>query len=320
MDNPLVSVIIPTYNRGDLIEYTINSVLNQSYQNFEIIIMDDGSTDNTKSVVKRIKDERLIYKWQKNSGKPASARNSGLKLAKGEFIAFLDSDDIWFNKKLEIQIKEFKKNPDIHMLSTNVVLFRKNYYEIFLNIKRNKKIPFKELIKKNIIATSSVMLRRVVIEKVGYFDEDVKLKAVEDYEYWLRILKWKDLSILLLKSVLMMYRLHSNNISGNTSLAGTYLNKYRKISQVYSKINYKEGDKDTILLNIFYEYMRKKTNALISEGKINSLVIVKQKYLKPIDKFLLIIQNLINNNLKTNLPILKNLSDDFSYLIRILRK
>lgn len=101
----LVSVIIPTYNRSDLIKETINSVLNQTHKNFELIMVDDGSTVNTKTVIESFKDNRIKYILQKHHGLLAVARNNGLKVAIGEYIAFLDSDDIWLTNKLEKQIE-----------------------------------------------------------------------------------------------------------------------------------------------------------------------------------------------------------------------
>ena len=104
MEDPLVSVIIPTYNRAGVIKETINSIINQTYSNFEIIIVDDGSTDNTGDIIKTFQDDRIKYYWKKNTGLPSKARNVGLKHVNGEFIAFLDSDDIWLPKKIETQL------------------------------------------------------------------------------------------------------------------------------------------------------------------------------------------------------------------------
>ncbi len=109
LEEPLISVVIPTYNRADLISISINSAINQSYKNIEIILIDDGSTDNTKEVVQAIHDSRIRYiKHPKNLGGNAS-RNAGIEAAKGEYIAFLDSDDTWVENKLELQIASIQK-------------------------------------------------------------------------------------------------------------------------------------------------------------------------------------------------------------------
>ena len=105
----LISVIIPTYNRAHLIKRSAQSVLNQTYKNLELIIVDDGSTDNTKEVIDSLNDERIVYVKQENHG-VSSARNTGINVANGKYIAFQDSDDIWHSDKLEKQINTLKQN------------------------------------------------------------------------------------------------------------------------------------------------------------------------------------------------------------------
>ena len=106
MDNQhKISVIIPTYNRGNMIERAVRSVLNQTYNNIEVIVVDDGSTDNTEEVIKDIKDTSVIYIKEANAG-ACVARNKGIDVSSGDYIAFLDSDDEWFPEKLEIQYKQ----------------------------------------------------------------------------------------------------------------------------------------------------------------------------------------------------------------------
>ncbi len=109
--SPKTSVVIPTYNRAKLLPHSIESVLSQTFQDFELIIVDDGSIDKTEKVVKKFqkKDKRIFYYFQENKG-PATTRNVGIKKAKGEYIAFLDSDDMWLSKKLEKQIRIFENS------------------------------------------------------------------------------------------------------------------------------------------------------------------------------------------------------------------
>src|SRR3989338_9975584 len=115
VNNPLVSVVIPTYNGSRFIKETIQSVLDQTYTNIEAIIVDDGSKDNTPDIVKSINDSRIIYIRQENAG-VSMARNNGINISKGEYIAFLDHDDVWLPCKLERQLLLFKENPVIAMV------------------------------------------------------------------------------------------------------------------------------------------------------------------------------------------------------------
>lgn len=191
--NPVVSVIIPTYNRANLIGKAIKSVLEQTYQDFEIIVVDDGSTDNTVDIIKgfKKKDERFKYiRYKKNRGCSA-ARNAGIKVARGKYIAFQDSDDEWFQEKLEKQVEVFKNaSPEVGVV-----------YAEFWRIKDNRKtnIPpswikqkedniYKELLKGNFIGTPVVLVRKECFEKVGLFDEHIS--AFEDWELWIRISKY----------------------------------------------------------------------------------------------------------------------------------
>ncbi|OKH14938.1 glycosyl transferase family 2 [Fischerella major NIES-592] len=109
---PLVSVVIPTYNRADLIKHTLNSAIRQSYKNLEIIIIDDGSVDNTEEVVKAIDDSRIRYIRLPNNSGGSVARNTGIENARGEYIAFLDSDDLWIPEKIELQLASIQKHPN----------------------------------------------------------------------------------------------------------------------------------------------------------------------------------------------------------------
>ena len=124
---PEISVIIPTYNYANYVRDAVESVLNQSYKEFEIIVVDDGSTDGTKKVLEPLKN-RIRYIYQENRGLP-SAYNTGIKASKGEYIAFLDSDDLWLPEKLKLQKKYFDDNPAVGMVICNGYLF--NDTEIF---------------------------------------------------------------------------------------------------------------------------------------------------------------------------------------------
>ncbi|MCW8934269.1 MAG: glycosyltransferase [Gammaproteobacteria bacterium] len=204
----MISVVIPTYNCANYLLQAISSVINQSYTDFEIIVVDDGSTDNTKSIIHSISDKRLQYVIQNNQGASA-ARNHGLELAKGEFIAFLDADDTWFPDKLKTQIQVFDEFPDatavfsnFHITTTDGEILSDNGiyqdYAIFKNERKSLEDLFSfhenniytgnifdSLFLGNFIKTSSFMVRRSAIETTGFFD--INLITQEDYDLWLRL-------------------------------------------------------------------------------------------------------------------------------------
>ena len=119
---PLISVVIPTYQRRDKLKVTLDSVLSQTYENYEVLIMDDGSTDGTKEMVNSYSDPRIFYNWQENTGGPAKPRNNGIKISKGSWIAFLDDDDNWKKNKLDEICGQIHSNNDfIYHAGTELV-------------------------------------------------------------------------------------------------------------------------------------------------------------------------------------------------------
>ena len=184
MNKPLVSVIIPTYNRAWILSTAIDSVLCQDYPNIELIVIDDGSTDNTKNLLKNYKN-KIIVLYQKNAGVSA-ARNLGIKKSYGEFIAFLDSDDSWDKRKISCQMEFFEANPKTLICQTEEIWIR-NHKRVNPKIKHKKPcgMIFEQLLNLCLISPSAVMMRRKLFDLKGYFNED--LKVCEDYDLWLRI-------------------------------------------------------------------------------------------------------------------------------------
>lgn len=181
---PAVSIIIPTYNRANSISRSVNSILNQTYKDFEIIVIDDGSTDNTEEIISAISDERVKYYKQKNAG-ACSARNYGIELSRGEYIAFHDSDDIWYPQKLDKEIDILKKYSEVDVVFCKLVEIKKN------NNKSLRPSYFKEGIVepvKNLfgIGTITVVGRAEVFEKFK-FDED--LPRFQEFELLYRVCK-----------------------------------------------------------------------------------------------------------------------------------
>ncbi len=179
-----ISVVIPSYNRCDFLSKAIESVLTQTLKPEEIIIVDDGSTDGTRDMV-LARYPQIYYQYQSNKG-VSTARNCGILKANGDWIAFLDSDDTWHPKKLEIQSEMITSNPDYKFIHTNETWIG-NGTEIKQKSKHEKRGGFiyEYCLPLCVISPSSAMIHRSVFEDVGLFDE--LLPACEDYDLWLRI-------------------------------------------------------------------------------------------------------------------------------------
>ncbi len=188
-----VSVIIPTYNRAHLIKRAIQSVLNQTYQDFEIIVVDDGSTDNTEEEVKNLNNQKIRYIRHNENKGAAVARNTGIKAARAEFIAFQDSDDEWSSNKLKRQMEVFKNAPlEVGVVYTGSWQIRNNkriYLPLFTGKKREGNI-YKELFEGRItgIPTPLAIVKKECFNQVGMFEE--RFSPLEDGELWLRISKY----------------------------------------------------------------------------------------------------------------------------------
>jgi hypothetical protein len=237
---PLVSVIMPCYNAGRYLSEAIESVKLQSYLNWELIVIDDASNDNSFNIARSYaeNDQRIIIqKLAKNEG-IANARNQGIKIAKGDFIAFLDSDDKWKPSKLTTQMSFMKRNnyPITHTAfekidATNLVVAKK--------IMISNSVDYNELLKHNQMACSTVMYNAKQLGK-SYF---IKV-GHEDFAYWLNMLKKHGKSFGL-NDILVSYRVHTNSISSNKLKAATFTWRiYRKVekltilSSVYYFLNY----------------------------------------------------------------------------------
>ena len=184
MHSPYFSVIIPTYNRENFLATAVNSVLGQTFQDFELIIVDDDSTDQTEQLIKALKDKRLKYIKIDHRGVSA-ARNTGIQHSRGQFISFLDSDDIFKGTKLEITYKYIQDFPN-HMIFHTEELWYRN--DKILNQKNIHKKPegnvFASSLKLCCIGMSTAVVKKTLFNQIGLFDEN--FSACEDYELWLR--------------------------------------------------------------------------------------------------------------------------------------
>jgi glycosyltransferase involved in cell wall biosynthesis len=185
MNNPLVSAIIPTFNRAQPLIRAVASVLAQSWSNLEIIVVDDGSTDHSAELLhKRFGSRIRILQLPRNRG-VSYARNRGLELSRGSFIAFLDSDDLWQPLKTERQLAFMQAKPDILISQTDEIWIRNGKR---VNPCKHHQKPsgsiFAECLPLCVVSPSAVMMRRRFFAQIGYFDET--LPACEDYDLWLR--------------------------------------------------------------------------------------------------------------------------------------
>lgn len=211
---PLVSVIIPCYNAARFVVPAVESVLAQSYRPVEVIVVDDGSTDDTARVLEPYQ-KAIRYIGQPNGG-PAGARNRGLAQARGELIAFLDADDAWLPDKLALQVRSLKDAPGAALVHSDVY-----YYDEATGVRTRRDFPrgdyaghcYLLLFQGSRVTFSSVVVRRECLEQVGGFDETIRHASVEDYDLLLRVAR--RFAFAYTPEPLVVYRLHDGNGSGN---------------------------------------------------------------------------------------------------------
>ena len=181
---PVFSVIIPSYNRRPFLEKAVSSVLGQTFPGLELIVVDDGSDDGTEDFISSTSDKRLKYMTQANHG-ASHARNRGIELSKGAFLAFLDSDDIWLPNKLERTLEFIELFPEIGIFHTEEIWFRRG--EKLEQKKKHSKPSgwvYKHALPLCCIGMSTSVVKKDVLDRIGLFDES--LEACEDYDLWLR--------------------------------------------------------------------------------------------------------------------------------------
>lgn len=253
MNNSKFSVVIPTYNSSKTINKTITSVLRQKYKNFEIIVVDDGSNDNTVSKVKQISDSRIRVFKIKRSGGPAKPRNYGINKSISEWICFLDSDDLWDPNKLKILSQSIKQS-NFDILCHNEYIFKLGKKKI------QKYGPFQKnfyktlLINGNRLSTSATMISKKFLSKNNLkFNESKKFVSVEDYDLWMLCAK-KKANFLFIDDVLSTYIVHNEGISQNHN---KHLNNFKSLLKhhVFEIQNFENNKK-------LWEYFEKKIELL----------------------------------------------------------
>ncbi|MHA7844523.1 MAG: glycosyltransferase family 2 protein [Winogradskyella sp.] len=224
---PFFSVVITVYNKGEFIKNTINSVLNQSFQDFEVIVVNDGSTDESKNIIESFNDKRIHLITTKNQGVSA-ARNTGIGIANAGYIGLLDGDDLWdkdFLKFIKEAITEF---PDISVFSTALAhRYRDKVIPATYNFEQTKTNCihnfFKSSLDHTILTSSSIVFNKIILEKTGYFDTSIE--SGEDTDFWIRIgMHYK---IVFINKILAHYNFVPESIS-NTVFSVKNKPKYDK--------------------------------------------------------------------------------------------
>jgi glycosyltransferase involved in cell wall biosynthesis len=214
MESPLVSVIVPTYNRAAYLAEAVDSVLNQSYPHLELLVVDDGSTDNTRDVLNQFAgDRRLHVTYQANAGQ-SRARNAALAQAQGDFFCFLDSDNVWVSDKLQVSLDAFRDNPDVDVVYGDIITINENGEELSRrNMRRFSGAIVAEMLKDNCVTMNTAMFRRRCYLEQGGMSET--RRVADDYDLWLRYSVF--FQFLYLPRFLAKYRVMEDQISSDKS-------------------------------------------------------------------------------------------------------
>jgi len=206
-----VSVIIPAYNSADYTVETVASVLAQTYKNYEVIVVDDGSSDHTREALEQF-SEQITYIYKENGG-ACSARNVGIRHARGEYLACLDCDDLWLPDKLQCSVAKLDAEKELALVFTSCYLIDKDSHVIGkTNYKVNLDNTYVRLLKENYIVAPTVVMRRSCLDQVGLFDESIFIPA--DWDLWLRLAR--DFPIGYIDKSLSKYRMVSNYTQRNS--------------------------------------------------------------------------------------------------------
>jgi glycosyltransferase involved in cell wall biosynthesis len=267
MSNPLVSVIIPAYNAEKFVAETIESVQAQTYTNWELIIVDDGSTDLSANIIKEYvnKDTRIQY-WYQSNGRQGKARNYAISKAKGTHLAFIDADDLWHPKKLEKQIHVFEEYPQVDLVYTNGLSFMdtiQNVIHIHQEPEGLREISkqFQYHLSGISLPNLSVMVKKKCVDEIGGFMEDLRIQNAEDYQLWLRLADHQCVMYGLGED-LFYYRLHPNQVTNGDSMA-----MLQSVWAVYLAplLSVSNTEKESLLLHRVQKYLLHHIDELSAE-------------------------------------------------------
>ncbi len=219
MKIPKVSIIIPAYNAEQFIDKTLDSVFNQSYQDFEVIVVDDGSCDGTGKVISKYKD-RLTYILKENQGL-SLARNTGIAVARGEYIAFLDHDDIWLPERLKVGLTLLEEDRGLYLCFSDAYIIdkkgRRRNNTLFEIYRPHRGMVFRELLKENFIPIITAVVRKDIFKEIGLFNPQYKI--VEDWDFFLRMSRRYPMTFI--NQPLAEYRIHEGSFSRRKDIALT---------------------------------------------------------------------------------------------------
>lgn len=231
-----LSIIMPAYNREKYIGKAIESILNQNFKDFELIIIDDGSTDQTSKIIKKFQDSRINYEWQENAGEYA-ATNKALKKTKGKYLTWVHSDDLLPISSLKFRVQALDKNPKIELVHGDIVKIdskgkiidkllatNDDYQKIFNHYCQNEETRSN---KKYFVNHLTFMFRREILNRVGYFDE--KLPYAGDLDWMMRVIK--KCTMLRIPKVLYKYRRHPQTLTRTVKKQGLPTEEITKIIQ-----------------------------------------------------------------------------------------
>lgn len=254
MKKPFVSVIVPTYNRGYCIGRAVESVLRQSYDNFELLVVDNFSTDETQSVLAHYNDKRLSCLKFKNDGVIARSRNYGLKLSNGEYVAFLDSDDYWHPEKLESSVSALLSGADLVYTAIHLKRASDSSLPQVVHYWQVRKPVSRDLYTyANPIACSTVVVRAGLFRQINGFNEDPDLLGAEDYDAWVRLSFLSDKFVYLVRPLTVL------QVSGD---AVTNPSRTIRFSERILQLYRRSFDKDLFPIGLYYELAK----AYLSEG------------------------------------------------------
>lgn len=248
---PKISIIIPTYNHAVYLRKALESVIQQTYTDWEAIIVNNYSEDNTEVIVQSFNDERIQLVNFRNNGIIAASRNHAIQLAKGKFIAFLDSDDEWFPEKLEncISVMNVKSEDAVCHAERWI---SNNSYHRDVQYGPEARATYQSLLYDgNAISTSAVIVRKSVLQNIGGFSENPAMVTAEDYDLWLRIVK-SGTNFVFLPEVLGVYRIHSE---GNSQLV------VKNVNAIMEVVNNQFSDQKQV--NLLEMIRRRRTIGLI---------------------------------------------------------